>query len=300
MPASDPEIVLWVERRRSEMKSKRRSRGALIAPSRQERTARPKDRSVQAGSSWRYIQVQTLGPMRVATHGEIHEEIWKSRLKAKRFLEILLSSETFRVSADEAAEYLWPDALPDKVRHRLHNEVSNLRKIFTKIGIETHIEIKFEHSFYNLHLSDQVAVTHREFEGLAQRGLDEFTDGMEESAHGFLKSAFDLYAGPFLKDALYERFTDALRQRLSELYSSVLRALAETSYISSDESLSWWDRAIEHDPYDETAYKGAILMSIRSGHRGKAKRFFNTLKERIVDELGLPLPDWCDEEEFEE
>jgi|GEM_PF-3183211 len=298
MPASDPEIVLWAEGRRSELKTKRRTRGALIAPSRKERTEKPKEEAVQAGSSWRYIRIHTLGPMRLVTHGDIHDELWKSRLKAKRFLEILLSSETLRVSADEAGEYLWPEALPDKVRHRLHNEVSNLRKIFTKIGIEKHIEIKFEHSFYHLHLSDQVAVTHREFENLAQKGLDEFLDGMEETAYGFLKNAFDLYAGPFLKDAVYERFTDAYRQRLSELYSSILRALAEISYISSDESLSWWDRAIEHDPYDETAYKGAILTSMRSGHRGKAQRYFAALKERIVDELGLPLPEWCDQEEL--
>lgn len=295
MPASDAEVVLWAERLRAEFRPEDDTRRVqLIAPS-APGVARSSRALVQAGAPFPLIEIDTFGPLTIASQGETRDDIWKSRLKAKRFLEILLSSDGQRTTADEAAEYLWPTASPDKIRHSLHNEVSNLRKIFAALGAQGHVEVKCEHTFYRLYYSDQVRVTHLVFQSLVERARRTSDEEDIVTAMKLLREAVGYYSGVFLKDAQYERFADTIRQHLSDLYAECLHALAEASDTDDMEALAWWQKAIEHDPFDEDAYQSAIDISIRLGQKSRALKYLSMLEEHLVGELELTLPKWAED-----
>jgi ATP/maltotriose-dependent transcriptional regulator MalT/DNA-binding SARP family transcriptional activator len=295
MPASDAEVVLWAERSRAEYDPEGTARAVrLIAPSLPAASV-ARQAVVEARATRPLVEIDTFGPLTVAVRGERRDEIWKSRLKAKRFLEILLSADGQRTTADEAAEYLWPTASPDRIRHRLHNEVSNLRKIFTSLDVQGHVEVRYEHSFYRLYSSDQVWVTHLVFQSLVERAKATSEDGDSTTAVKLYREAVEYYTGVFLKDAQYERFADTIRQHLADLYAGCLHALAEAPDTDDAGTLAWWQKAIEHDPFDEDAYRSAIDVSIRMGQKSRALKYLSMLEEHLVGELELPLPKWAEE-----
>ncbi len=296
MPASDEHLISWATG----------SSGAGGAPS--ERSGRPFlkgfPRATKTGDlhtrppvreDLRPIQVRTLGPLRVDVRGAaVGEGAWRSNLKGKRLMELLLSSRSFRVSADEAVEMLWPAAPADKGRHRLHTAVTRLRAALDELGIQDQVHVEYEHSFYRLVVSDEVETDHTTFQSLAERGLAEARKGRHRCAQELLTKAVGMYAGVFLEDALYERFTEFRREQLAELVGRAYRALAASPVVSQQEALAWWERALEHDPYDESAYQGAIECCVTLGMHGRAQAHYASMQRHLVEELGVVVPEWAE------
>jgi ATP/maltotriose-dependent transcriptional regulator MalT/DNA-binding SARP family transcriptional activator len=292
MPVSDTELLEWAETSSPhDVPSERCARSFLRvfshAPPRAKKEARPQRRRVSIG---------TFGPLRISVQGvPVGEHAWRSNVKGKRLLELLLSSRSFRVSADEAVELLWPTAPASKVRHRLHTTVTRLRTALDEMGIQDQVQIGYEDSFYRLAVSGDVAIDHVAFQSLAERGLAEARHGRHRCAHELLTKAVAIYSGTFLQDALYERFTDFRRDQLSELVSGVYHALAASPVVPAEEALRWWEKAVDHDPYDESGYQGAIECCLELAMHGKARSVYSTMKRRLVDELGVPTPAWAEE-----
>ena len=295
MPASDAQIVLWAERSRTDKPLRSGARaGRLIAPALP--TPSPATAAVFAqADAPPLVEIDTFGPLTMTVRGEECDEVWKARRKAKRFLEILLCSDSQRTTADEAAEYLWPTASPERIRHSLHNEVSNLRKIFTELDVHGHVEVRYEHSFYCLYCSDQVRITHQVFQNLAERAQSLADEGDAKTAAKLFRDAAACYRGAFLKDAQYERFPDIIRQYLADLYAECLHALAKAAGADDTETLTWWEKAIEHDPFDEDAYQAAIEIAVRLGQKRKALKYLSMMKDKLVGELELVFPRWAKE-----
>ncbi len=289
MPAGDAEIILWAERNDPAKGEKRIRRAALAAPARHE-AGRAAQRHVAAGVPWPLADINTLGPLRITVRGTACEDVWKSSLKAKRLLEIMLSGDGFRANADEAADHLWPSASGDKGKHSLHNEISNLRRILSRLKLEGHVEVRREQDAYRLYCSKQVRVTDRQFEALARGGLAA-TDN--EEAHDILTKAAELLSGPFLQDATYERFPEERRRQLSELATECLRGLADSPLSTDEDAVTWWQRALEYDPCDEEAYEGIIRTCLRLSQKSKAAKYYSLMLERLVDELGCEPPPWA-------
>jgi ATP/maltotriose-dependent transcriptional regulator MalT/DNA-binding SARP family transcriptional activator len=289
MPASDAELIVWAERNDPAKGEKQTRRAALVTPAQHE-AGRAAVRHVAAGVPWPLANIDTLGPLCITVRGTACEDVWKSSLKAKRLLEIMLSADGLRATADEAVDHLWPTASGDKGKHSLHNEISNLRRILSRLELEGHVEVRREQDAYRLYCSKQVRVTDRQFEALARRGLA--AAGSEET-HGILKEAADLLTGPFLQDAAYERFPEERRRQLSELAAECLHALADSPLSTDEDAVSWWERALEGDQYDEEAYEGIIRTCLRLGQKSKAGKYYSLMMERLVDELGCELPSWA-------
>ncbi len=289
MPASDAEIILWAERAARATGQKQTRRAALAAPARHE-VGRAAMRHVAAGVPWPLADIRTLGPLHIRVRGTACEDAWKSSVKAKRLLEIMLSGDGFRANADEAVDHLWPSASGDKGKHSLHNEISNLRRILSKLQLEGHVEVRREQDAYRLYCSKQVRVTDRQFEALVRRGL---AAAENEEAHAVLTEAAELLTGPFLKDAAYERFAEGRRRQLSELATDCLHALADNPLTTDEDALTWWERALEYDQYDEEAYEGIIRTCLRLGQKSKASKYFSLMRKALVEDLGCELPAWA-------
>jgi ATP/maltotriose-dependent transcriptional regulator MalT/DNA-binding SARP family transcriptional activator len=292
MPASDVEIVLWADRARRAASDRERPRGAAVAAPAQLGAVRDVDERVSAGVQWPLVDVNTLGPLRITVRGVLREDVWKSGVKARRLLEILLCGNGFRASTDVVTDYLWPSASAERAKHSLHNEISNLRRILSKLGLEGHVEVRREQDAYRLYCSGQVRVTDRAFEALVGRGL--VATGNEE-ALTLLAEAAELLTGTFLEDALYERFSDSRRVHLSELTTECLHSLAQNPLTPDTDAVRWWQKAIEHDPFDEEAYRGVVEACLRAGQKARATRFVDLMEKNLVEELGSELPEWAEE-----
>jgi DNA-binding SARP family transcriptional activator len=287
-PAADPPLVQWARSRRAREPARDSLSCGMPDAGCLGKTARVEDSPRTMGAT---LRISTLGPLRIQIGDrEIDEDVWKSRMKAKRLLELILSSRSYRVSADEAVELLWPDARPGRGRHRLQCTASDLRRVLDQIGIGEYLHLRFRQPFYELAFDPgRVTISHEVFEQLSQEAL---AGPFNEESVTILRRAVALYLGEYLEDARYDRFTDSRRHYLAQRMGQILRALASGTG-SPEEALVWWQQAVDHDPYDEEAYRGLIHTAHSMGRPERVAAGLAALRERIVDELGLPLPSWA-------
>jgi len=291
MPASSVAIVAWANRlAESSLPPDQRPEEVML------RGMTPPAGSVSdllASVTCPLVRVVTLGALRVEHRGEdIPDEVWKGIKKAKVLLGLLLAQPSFRVTPDKAIDLLWPAATFKKGRGRLHWAVSSLRSALNTAGVKSDLDIEYQDPFYRLVLSDRVQIDHVVFEAKAEKGLSERRKGNEVAALRLLQDAIGHYGGAFLEDALYQRFAEVRRRQLSDLYAEALHAMASSGEIPLDMRLKWWQRALDHDPYDEEAYQGAAETSLALGLRRKAMDYLHSLRANLVDELDLPMPEW--------
>lgn len=287
MPVSDAGMLLWAARAWDALPGRSPPARRLTAPL----SAQPFSSAVSSGET-AGLEIATLGPLAFSGEGVPSHDIWKTTRKAKRLFEILLSRPGLRVSADEAADALWPDGDPARVRHRLQNEVTNLRRVCAALG-QKRLEIRVEHGFYRLYCADEVRITDRAFEALAQKGLVAAAEGRQDEAQSTLRAAVALYRGAFLEDARYEDFAARRREHLGALVRKSLHALARSPSVTAEEALVWWHKALELDAFDEEAYRGIVERSIDADRPAAARHYLNLMKARIVEELAVPIPDWA-------
>jgi DNA-binding SARP family transcriptional activator len=106
---------------------------------------------------------------------------------------------------------LWPDSTPDAARHALDQSLHMIRR---SLGVDA--------------LFDGTTTLRLNAE-LLSSDVAEFDEAIARGAH---EQAVRLYAGPFLDGffldgvAEFERWADAERARISELYRSAMEALA--------------------------------------------------------------------------
>ena len=249
-----------------------------------------REQPVAADTPHAHIKIRTLGELQLLVGGATQERAWNANRKAKRFFGLLLASPSHRISLDEAADALWPDGDPDKIKHSLHNEVSNLRKILSAAGARGHVELRTEHGSYRLYCADDVEITDRSFERSAERGLAAVAGRQYDEAVLLLRAAATLYRGKFFEDARYEPFAESRRAFLSELLVRCLHALAEIPSTTPDDALVWWQKAIEADPCDEAAYREVAQVCIQLNLPTKARYWLELMKTRIVQDLDVPMP----------
>jgi DNA-binding SARP family transcriptional activator len=122
-----------------------------------------------------------------------------------------------------------------------------------------------------------------------ERHLDEGTEA-EASLEARLqaaRSAAHLYRGDLLEELDGDWFIArrvALRERLLGSLVEVGDRLAVAG--RCEEALPFYRRAVELDPYLESAHRGVMAALAASGERALAVRHFQELRSRLREELG--------------
>jgi DNA-binding SARP family transcriptional activator len=109
-----------------------------------------------------------------------------------------------------------------------------------------------------------------------------------------LVAAEAAYTGEFLEEDAYEDWAVALREEARATYTAVVRALADDALRRGDVDATtrYALRALECDPYDESAHLGLVGALDGAGRHGEARRRFRLYCARM-DELGVesaPFP----------
>jgi DNA-binding SARP family transcriptional activator len=129
------------------------------------------------------------------------------------------------------------------------------------------------------------------FESHASQGL-EAVDGSElPAAQHHLDHANALYRGDFLADEPFADWALAERERLHEIASTVLRALADIAAQQSN-----YSRASAHlgrlaalQPFDVEVHRDVIAMCLRRGRKSEAMRRYSALRARLRRQFGEEL-----------
>jgi DNA-binding SARP family transcriptional activator len=245
--------------------------------------------AVQAGSPAARSLSEGSGRMRLRCLGEL------VLTRDRRVVELPPGRPTVAVMALVAAggslhaeqliDLLWPDADLDAGRGRLRNVLSRLKSAAGDL-LERDGEL--------IRLGSGIEVDLYEFESAARQALALRPAGAGRAA-SIARDAVALYRGPALREARYETWAAAARERARSLYLRLLDELADDAerHEQVDEALRLLEQAIDVEPYDEDRYLRAATLLRSQGRIGSARMMHQRCRSSL-DDLGLrpSLPQW--------
>lgn len=185
--------------------------------------------------------------------------------KAVALLAVAVANHLRPLSREWLAEALWPDADPAEARANLRR---HLHLCLKAIG-EDALTLTRTTVQWNAESATDVDVIRFETISQTQPGL-----------------AVQEYAGE-LCAGVGDEALETLRVRYRSAYETLLRRLIESARAAKDDSqlAIWLQRALNEDPFDETAVRQIMELRARNGDRTGALREFNAFAQRLHSEL---------------
>lgn len=209
--------------------------------------------------------------------------------RAAEALFIYLARSQKPVSREKLAEFLWADRSPAQA-------LTNLRTVLTALKRELgdHLDIARDTlSFIGGNYWVDVDEFERQLKGM---GFLSQPRPLESDADvSALQTALDLYQGDFLegfhlRDGQgFEEWATLERERLKQLAREGFRALT-LHYLETGrhtDALNFVGSWMRLDPYDEEACRAQMWAFLRSGQRSAAIQCYQTLKEKLGQDLGV-------------
>jgi len=237
------------------------------------------------------IKIHLLGPPRVYRDGELLH----IQRRAPRALLFYLAAEAKPVSRFRLGELFWREKLEQHQRNSLRYTLARLRRalgepnaIHTHLGtISIHRDFVWvdKQEFTRLYLEAQKFLTYWDaaeplpppaFERLEKAaGLwygDEFIAGHDMSVSSEL-----------------EHWKDEVSRELNAIRVRIFEKLALHDRISNTPSraLHWLRLALTLDEYNERLHKQTLEILLELGERVKARRHYDAMMEKFLDELGV-------------
>lgn len=218
------------------------------------------------------IRLYLLGGATVKSDGETvtGRAVQRRRLAV---LALLALAPRRSLTRERIIAYLWPDHSPDNARRLLSEALYVLRRELGEDTIST--------------AGDELTLS-----GAVWCDVDEF---VAAAARGDQQRAADAYGGPLL-DAWYvreapelERWTEAERLRIGNLYARALREVAEKHEASGNwsESASRWHQLVRLDPYSSTTVFHAARSLAAAGEPAAALQMMAAHETLLEEELGV-------------
>lgn len=210
------------------------------------------------------------------------DDAWERRV-AQRVVRLLLLHRDRALGEDEIFEVFWPDRPSDSARRSLHVAISRARRVLDSPGAPTVIEAADRH--YRLRLRPGDHVDADEFEAAAQQALTEQAAATVRP----LERAASLWAGEPLPEERYSDWALGWRERLTDLYTSVLAGLTDACLERGD-LVAAAVRArdlVGLDPLNEGGHRRLMVAYARAGQRSQALRQFLQCRRTLVEQLGV-------------
>jgi predicted ATPase/DNA-binding SARP family transcriptional activator len=226
-----------------------------------------------------HLDYRLLGPLEVWA-GNVQRTA--SQAKQRAVLALLLLDLNRPVSTDRLIELLWPDKPPGRPQTAIQGYVSGLRKLLGQDTIETTA------AGYVLHAEAEQLDVNR-FERLLREGREALAAGHSEQAARGLSAGLELWRGPALADFTYERWSQSEIGRLEELRLVAREELLEGRLALGQhaEVVGELEAMIREQPLRERPRGQLMLALYRSGRQAEALEWYQDVRERLVEELGI-------------
>ncbi|WP_338316247.1 AfsR/SARP family transcriptional regulator, partial [Streptomyces bohaiensis] len=225
------------------------------------------------------MRVRLLGPL------EVHDAAGGTARVSAPMLRALLAALALRpgqvVSAAELLGQLWGEELPPSARTTLRNYVMRLRKALPEGWIRT------DAGGYRLVLAEQDTDL-GEFRTHVRRSRD-LTAQDPAAALVLLDRALGLWRGTPLEDIGDCPLRDAEQPALEEMRLAAMEERFDvmTALGRHSEIIDELTAALHHHYLRERLARQLMLALHRSGRTADALVVYRTVRERLIDELGL-------------
>jgi DNA-binding SARP family transcriptional activator len=209
--------------------------------------------------------------------------------KQRALLTLLAVHAPHPVSAEHAAEALWPRAAPAEALRSLQVTVSRLRRSLGAAGSA----LETAASGYRLAVAAD-AIDARRFETLRTEAQEARVEGDARTARRLLDDALGLWRGPALADAGYESFAQTEIARLEELRLAALEERIDARLSQGEHALvvAELEQLSAEHPSRERLVGLLMLALYRCGRQSDALEVCTRGRLRLDEELGLePSPE---------
>lgn len=224
------------------------------------------------------LRVMTLGRERIERDGEVVSPTdWRSSTARELFLYLLFNGAESR---EQICLIFWPDSPIKQVRSLFHTTLYRARQA---LGDNV---INHEDGLYFINPDISLWCDVLEFEDLIQQVR--LMPPRDARTENLWQKAANLYHGDFLPYYDYE-WVRLRRQNLFDNYIEALIGLGVCARARNNprEALTAFRRALDADPYCESAYRGIMLCYDDLGEKKQALAQFNNLRTLLREELGV-------------
>jgi DNA-binding SARP family transcriptional activator len=227
------------------------------------------------------LEIAILGPVEPRVGGQV---VGVPAGKQRALLALLAVRAPQPVSAEFAAEALWPRAAPADALRGLRVTVSRLRRSLGEAGSA----LETVASGYRLALEAE-AIDARRFETLFDESRASHAAGDAATAQRRLDDALALWRGPALADVAYESFAQAEIARLDELRLAALEERIDVRLAQGEHALvvAELEQLSAEHPSRERLVRLLMLALYRCDRQADALAVYRQGRERLVEELGL-------------
>jgi serine/threonine protein kinase, bacterial len=222
-------------------------------------------------------RVLLLGPFRLERDGiPLDVGAWQSRVQT--LFKLLATAPNRQRLRDDLIDILWPDAAPDTAAGNLRMLVHRLR---LTLGAGGPSPVLSDHGWITLNPAYDWELDLDRLEALLRD-----SDG----GIGVLEQAAELCRGEPLIEDRYEDWAAPIRERAQRTWRDLTLRLASLhrSRGSFDESIRWYERALEADPLDEEALRGLLAVLSVVGRPADAVRRYQQFEHRLAEEMDVP------------
>jgi LuxR family maltose regulon positive regulatory protein len=229
------------------------------------------------------LSIRGLGSMQVKLNNRvITNTMWQTMLSRNLFYYLL--QHTDGVTKETVGLAFWPDSNPEDMKVRFKNAIYRLRRA---IGKEV---VQFEDDRYLFNRSLDYEYDVDEFiNTLAQADAERET----QAKAAYLIHAIHVYKGTFLP-GLDLPDINIERERLQQLFENACIQAAELSlsFANYQDSIHFCLRAIEVNPYLETAYQFLFKAYSALGNKAAIIKSYQQLESILREDLStVPSPE---------
>src|SRR2546423_5635012 len=228
------------------------------------------------------LEIQLLGPFRVAVDGRVVEERHWSRRKPALLVKLLALQPHRQLHREQVMEMLWPDLDAEAAANNLHKSIHAVRRALEpnlKAGSDSHFILSHGQQVH-LRAPGRLWIDAEEFEQGA-------TEALKSSDTRACEKALALYGGDLLIEDPYEDWAAARREQLCGLRRELLLKLANIyesggEYVRSIERLK---QLVADDASNEEAHRRLMSLYARTGNRRQALRQYRQCRDTLKQEL---------------
>jgi predicted ATPase/DNA-binding SARP family transcriptional activator len=197
-----------------------------------------------------------------------------------RELFFLLCSSPPR-TRDQLGMALWPDLAESQLRNALHSALRDMRRALGDKEWVTFTDGRYSFNGARPHSCDV-----SDFE--AALATARRMPGPQALPH--LQRALAVYRGDFLEGLAGGEWAEERRRALRADYERVLGATGAilTKAGQLRQAVQIYERAVAHEPLDETSHRELMKCWARLGEPARALRHYDTLENLLRDQVGAP------------
>jgi len=240
------------------------------------------------------VIINTFGEFSIAYGDKIIAEKDRRSRKMWTLLKYLTAFMDRGAAQGELIEVIWNGEDINNPAGALKTQLHRLRGVLEELGIGTELVVSFSGTYVlNDTLKYEVdAVIFEDNYKKSQRG-----DISEKEQIAYIKKAFEIYKGDFLKSSGNEKWAVPIRVYYHSIYIRVVHRLIDAlyTYKQYEELISVCRKALLIESADQKIHLMLIKSLIATGDRGTANGHYKHVMDMIYNQLGVnPLPELRD------